>query len=54
LKGSATAAPTTATPTSCRDVFAEILEKRMSLRDLKPVFPGYTLDDKKRLGVIVA
>ena len=34
------------------DVFAEILERRMSLRDLKPVFPGYMLEEKKRLGVI--
>jgi uncharacterized protein (DUF1501 family) len=43
-----------AVTTDFRDIFAEILEKRMGLRDLKPVFPGYDLDEKKRLGVIAA
>jgi uncharacterized protein (DUF1501 family) len=34
------------------DAFAEILEKRMRLLNLKSVFPGYDLDEKKRLGLI--
>ena len=40
--------------TDFRDVFAEILEAQMGLRDLRPIFPGYTLDKKNRLGVIGA
>jgi hypothetical protein len=38
--------------TDFRDVFAEILEKRMRIADLKPVFPGYDLKEKRRLGII--
>jgi uncharacterized protein (DUF1501 family) len=41
-----------AVTTDFRDVFAEILSKRMGVANLKPVFPGYALDEKKRLGVI--
>jgi uncharacterized protein (DUF1501 family) len=41
-----------AVTTDFRDVFAEILAKRMGLRDLGPVFPGYDPDEKKRLGLI--
>jgi Uncharacterized protein conserved in bacteria len=43
-----------AVTTDFRDVFAEILAKRMGIVDLAPVFPGYDLDEKKRLGIIVA
>ncbi|MCA1581929.1 MAG: DUF1501 domain-containing protein [Acidobacteria bacterium] len=41
-----------AVTTDFRDVFAEILARRMGIANLKPVFPGYGLDEKKRLGVI--
>jgi uncharacterized protein (DUF1501 family) len=41
-----------AVTTDFRDVFAEILSKRMGVASLKPVFPGYSLDEKKRLGLI--
>jgi len=41
-----------AVTTDFRDIFAEILGKRMGITDLKPVFPGYVLDEKKRLGLI--
>jgi uncharacterized protein (DUF1501 family) len=41
-----------AVTTDFRDVFSEILSRRMGLGDLKPVFPGYDLDPKKRLGII--
>jgi uncharacterized protein (DUF1501 family) len=41
-----------AVTTDFRDVFAEILAKRLGIADLKPVFPGYGLDEKKRLGII--
>jgi uncharacterized protein (DUF1501 family) len=41
-----------AVTTDFRDVFAEILGKRMGIADLKPVFPGYALDERKRLGII--
>ena len=41
-----------AVTTDFRDVFAEILAKRMAIKDLAPVFPGYDLDEKKRLGLI--
>jgi uncharacterized protein (DUF1501 family) len=43
-----------AVTTDFRDVFAEVLEKRSGLRDLKPVFPGYVLDENKRLGIVAA
>ena len=38
--------------TDFRDVFAETLSRRMGVKDLAPVFPGYALDEKKRLGLI--
>jgi uncharacterized protein (DUF1501 family) len=41
-----------AVTTDFRDVFAEILAKRMGVKNLASVFPGYELDDKKRLGFI--
>ena len=41
-----------AVTTDFRDVFAEILEKRLGITDLKPVFPGYALDRHERLGLI--
>jgi len=41
-----------AVTTDFRDVFAEILGKRMGICNLEPVFPGYALDEKKRLGII--
>ena len=41
-----------AVTTDFRDVFAEILAKRMTVARLEPVFPGYALDEKKRLGII--
>jgi uncharacterized protein (DUF1501 family) len=43
-----------AVATDFRDVFAEVLEKRSGLRDLKPVFPGYALDENKQLGIVAA
>ncbi len=41
-----------AVTTDFRDVFAEILEKRMAVKNLAAVFPGYDLDKKKRLDLI--
>jgi len=41
-----------AVTTDFRDVFAEILEKRMAVKNLAAVFPGYDLDPLKRLGII--
>jgi uncharacterized protein (DUF1501 family) len=41
-----------AVTTDFRDIFAEILEKRMGIKNLAAVFPGYHLDEKRRLGVI--
>jgi len=41
-----------AVTTDFRDVFAEILSKRMGVKDLKPVFPGYELDERKCLGIL--
>jgi uncharacterized protein (DUF1501 family) len=41
-----------AVTTDFRDVFAEILRKRMGLKNLAPVFPGYEVDDKKCLGIL--
>ena len=38
--------------TDFRDVFAEILSRRMGIADLAPVFPGYDCVESKRLGVI--
>jgi uncharacterized protein (DUF1501 family) len=43
-----------AVTTDFRDVFAEILAKRMGLTNLSAVFPGYDLDEKKRIGLIAA
>ena len=41
-----------AVTTDFRDVFAEILEKRLGIAELKPVFPGYDLARERRLGLI--
>ncbi|MDQ6894805.1 MAG: DUF1501 domain-containing protein [Acidobacteriota bacterium] len=41
-----------AVTTDFRDVFAEILEKRIGVRDSSAVFPGYGLHPDKRLGLI--
>lgn len=41
-----------AVTTGFRGVFAEILAKRIGIDDLAPVFPGYNLDETKRLGII--
>jgi uncharacterized protein (DUF1501 family) len=41
-----------AVTTDFRDVFAEVLSKRLGVKDLKPVFRGYDVDEKKRLGLI--
>jgi uncharacterized protein (DUF1501 family) len=43
-----------AVTTDFRDVFAEILARRMTVTRLEPVFPGYVLDEKKRLGIVAA
>ena len=43
-----------AVTTDFRDVFAEVLAKRMGIKNLSPVFPGYDLDARKRLGLILA
>jgi uncharacterized protein (DUF1501 family) len=43
-----------AVTTDFRDVFAEILSARLGIRDLAPVFPGYTLEERKRLGLVNA
>jgi uncharacterized protein (DUF1501 family) len=41
-----------AVTTDFRDVFAEILARRMGVADLSAVFPGYPCDPAKRLGAI--
>ncbi len=41
-----------AVTTDFRDVFAEILAKRMGVTDLEVVFPGYPCDPARRLGAI--
>ena len=41
-----------AVTTDFRDVFAEILSKRMRIANLRPVFPGYDCDEKKQPGLI--
>ncbi len=41
-----------AVTTDFRDVFAEVLEKRQGIGNLRPVFPAFDLDQKNRLGVI--
>ena len=38
--------------TDFRDVFAEVLSKRMEIRNLARVFPGYPGDEKNRLCLI--
>jgi hypothetical protein len=38
--------------TDFRDIFAEVLAKRLGVRKLPAVFPGYTLNEKSRLGLI--
>ena len=41
-----------AVTTDFRDVFAEILAKRMGLKNLAPVFPAYDLEEQKSLGIL--
>jgi uncharacterized protein (DUF1501 family) len=41
-----------AVTTDFRDVFAEVLERRTGAKDMGPVFPGYSLEPGKRLGVV--
>ena len=43
-----------AVTTDFRDVFAEILAGGLAIGNLKPVFPGYDCDPKKRLGIVAA
>ncbi len=43
-----------AVTTDFRDVFAEVLSKRLGVANLRPVFPGYDLDEKKHLGIFAA
>lgn len=38
--------------TDFRDVFAEVLTRHLGDRDLKPVLPGYTIDERKFRGFI--
>ena len=40
-----------AVTTDFRDIFAEVLAKRLGTMKLPEVFPGYALDEKKRLGL---
>ncbi|HKF43274.1 MAG TPA: DUF1501 domain-containing protein, partial [Thermoanaerobaculia bacterium] len=40
-----------AVTTDFRDVFAEILEKRLAVQNLSAVFPGYRLEKRNRLGL---
>jgi uncharacterized protein (DUF1501 family) len=41
-----------AVTTDFRDVFAEVLAKRQGVRKLASIFPGYDLEEKKRLNLI--
>jgi uncharacterized protein (DUF1501 family) len=41
-----------AVTTDFRDVFGEILERRMNVKSLGAVFPGYSLDESRRLGAV--
>jgi uncharacterized protein (DUF1501 family) len=41
-----------AVTTDFRDVFGEILERRMNVRNLAAVFPGYAFEASRRLGVV--
>ncbi|HEY6052148.1 MAG TPA: DUF1501 domain-containing protein, partial [Thermoanaerobaculia bacterium] len=41
-----------AVTTDFRDVFTEVLSKRMGILKLAPVFPGYRIDEKERVGII--
>jgi len=41
-----------AVTTDFRDVFAEVLAKRQGVRKLMSIFPGYDLEEKKRLNMI--
>jgi uncharacterized protein (DUF1501 family) len=41
-----------AVTTDFRDVFSEILDRRVGVKDLAAVFPGYSLEPGKRLGVV--
>ena len=38
--------------TEFREVFGEILARRLSVANLTPVFPGYERNEKKRLGIV--
>jgi len=41
-----------AVTTDFRDVFSEILDRRMGVKEVASVFPGYPLDPGKKLGVV--
>jgi len=41
-----------AVTTDFRDVFAELLSKRMGIANLAAVFPGYEFNGKNRLGIV--
>lgn len=43
-----------AVTTDFRDIFAEVLSKRLGVEKLATVFPGYELDETKRVGLIAA
>ena len=39
-------------PTLLSDVFAELLSRRLAIENLKPVFPGFVLDERRHLGIV--
>ena len=41
-----------AVTTDFRDVFGEVLRRRLGSRDLARVFPGYAIEEKRSLGII--
>ena len=43
-----------AVTTDFRDIFAEVLAKRLGVAKLRTVFPGYALDENRRLNIIAA
>ena len=43
-----------AVTTDFRDIFAEVLAKRLGVAKLSTVFPGYALDEGRRLSIITA
>jgi uncharacterized protein (DUF1501 family) len=43
-----------AVTTDFRDVFAEVLSKRLGIVDMTAVFPGYAVDERKRTGIVAA